>query len=161
MRIVTYPSPVLKNRASEVDPSDRTALKRLVHEMAQTMYAEEGIGLAAPQIGVPQRVIVFDVGEGLYAVCNPTITDHSDDTEVGEEGCLSVPGINVPVERWVAVVCEGLTIDGEPVSIHAEGLIARVIQHEIDHLDGVVILDRATPEARKAAIRAYNEAMNV
>ncbi len=106
----------------------------------------------------PERVIVFDIEDELAAICNPVIVERSEELAVDEEGCLSVPGINVPVERSVSVVCEGLNIDGGRVVLEAQDFLARVLQHEIDHLDGVIILDRLSPEQRKAAVRAYNEA---
>jgi peptide deformylase len=124
--------------------------------MAEAMYNNEGVGLAAPQIGIQKRVIVFDIDDELGALCNPVITERSDETAIDDEGCLSVPGINVPVERSVSVVCEGLNLDGEPIVVQAHDFLARVLQHEIDHLDGVIILDRLTPEQRKMAIREYN-----
>ncbi|MDO8879856.1 MAG: peptide deformylase [Coriobacteriia bacterium] len=158
MEILHHPSPVLKSRASEVDTSVDAGLLDLVRAMAETMYDENGIGLAAPQIGVDKRVIVFDVDERLAAVCNPIIVEASEETAVDDEGCLSVPGVTVPVTRSTRVVCKGLTIEGSDVSIEANDLLARVIQHEIDHLDGVLILDRAPAELRKELVRAYNEA---
>jgi peptide deformylase len=136
-------------------------LRELVRAMAETMYAENGVGLAAPQVGVDKRVIVFDVDDRLAALCNPVITEFGDETLVDEEGCLSVPGVNVPVERSQRVVCQGLTIEGREITIEAENLLARVLQHEIDHLDGILILDRAPAEMRKSLIKAYNEANNL
>jgi peptide deformylase len=126
--------------------------------MAETMYNEAGIGLAAPQVGVDKRVIVFDVDDRLAALCNPVITEFSTETAVDDEGCLSVPGISVPIERSTRVVCTGRTIEGREITLEAEELLARVLQHEIDHLNGVLILDRCPPEIRKSMIRAYNEA---
>lgn len=161
MEVLHHPSPVLKSRAHEVDPDGDTTLRDLVRAMAETMYDESGIGLAAPQVGVDKRVIVFDVDDRLAALCNPVITEFSDETAVDDEGCLSVPGITVPVERSTRVVCCGQTIEGRDVSLEAEDLLARVIQHEIDHLDGVLILDRCPPEVKNSIIRAYNEVNNL
>jgi len=158
MQILTHPNPVLAARAEEIDPANDADLRRLVRQMAEAMYENQGIGLAAPQLGVHKRIIVFDIDDELAAICNPVIVERSDEVAIDDEGCLSVPGINVPIERNVAVVCEGLNIDGERVVLDASDLLARVIQHEIDHLDGVIILDRLDPEQRKAAVRAYNEA---
>ena len=126
------------------------------------MYEAPGIGLAAPQIGVLKRVIVYDLsqdGDDLHVLCNPVITSASGECETDEEGCLSLPGIGVPVTRACQVVCEGLDLDGNPVRIEAQGLAARLFQHEIDHLDGRLIIDRATDEERKAALRRYSEAL--
>ncbi len=161
MELLHHPSPVLKGRAREVDPGADTALRDLVRAMAETMYDENGVGLAAPQVGVDKRVIVFDVDDRLAALCNPVITDFSVETEVDDEGCLSVPGITVPVERSLRVVCDGHTLEGRDITIEAEGLLARVLQHEIDHLDGVLILDRCPPDVKKSIIRTYNEVNNL
>lgn len=160
MEILIHPNPVLKDRAVPVDPAHDPDLRGLVKRMAEAMYAHDGVGLAAPQVGIQKRVIVFDVDDALYAVCNPVITERSAQTVVDDEGCLSVPGITVPVERSVSIVCEGLSVDGKRVVLEASDLMARVIQHESDHLDGVLILDRLSPEDRKVAIRAYNEALS-
>ncbi len=158
MQIITHPSPILAARAEEIDPSTDAGLRQLVRQMAEAMYENQGIGLAAPQLGIHKRVIVFDIDDELAAICNPVIVERSDEVEVDDEGCLSVPGINVPIERSLSIVCEGQNIDGGRVVLEAQDLLARVLQHEIDHLDGVIILDRLTPEQRKAAVRAYNEA---
>jgi peptide deformylase len=161
MEVLHHPNPVLKGRAHDVDTQADQELRELVRAMAETMYAENGVGLAAPQVGVDKRVIVFDVDDRLAALCNPVITEFGDETLVDEEGCLSVPGVNVPVERSQRVVCQGLTIEGREITIEAENLLARVLQHEIDHLDGILILDRAPAEMRKSLIKAYNEANNL
>lgn len=157
MEILSHPNPALKQRAGEVEHYGGRDLKSLVTSMAKTMYDAPGVGLAATQVGIMSRVIVYDVDEGLVALCNPRITSSSEETELSEEGCLSVPGIEVPVERSASLTCEAFDIDGNPVSIEAHGLLARVLQHEIDHLNGVLVIDRATPEERKAAIQRYNE----
>ncbi len=161
MEVLHHPNPVLKGRAHDVDTRADRELRELVRAMAETMYAENGVGLAAPQVGVDKRVIVFDVDDRLAALCNPVITEFGDDTVVDEEGCLSVPGVNVPIERSQRVVCQGVTIEGREITIEAEDLLARVLQHEIDHLNGILILDRAPAELRKSLIKAYNEANNL
>lgn len=157
MEVLRHPSPILKSRASEVDTSIDESLRELVRAMAETMYEENGVGLAAPQVGVDKRVIVFDVEDRLAALCNPVITESSEETAVDDEGCLSVPGVSVPVERPVRIVCTGQTIEGREITIEAEEFLARVLQHEIDHLDGIIILDRCDPGVRKEIIRTYNE----
>lgn len=157
MEILTHPNPVLKEHAREIDPTTDSELLDLVGRMARLMYDAPGIGLAAPQIGVQKRVIVFDLDDRLVALCNPQIVESTTETVVDEEGCLSLPGIGVEVERASGVVCEALDLKGNLVRIEAEDLFARLLQHEIDHLDGVLIIDRATPQERKAAIRRYNE----
>jgi peptide deformylase len=161
MEVLHHPSPVLKARAHEVDPAADVSLRDLIRAMAETMYDENGVGLAAPQVGVDKRVIVFDVEDRLAALCNPIITEFSAETAVEEEGCLSVPGVNVPVERSTRVVCSGQTLEGRDIVLEAEDLLARVLQHEIDHLDGVLILDRCPADIRKSVIRTYNEVNNL
>jgi peptide deformylase len=158
LKILAHPNPVLKTRAAEVDPTTDRDLARLVREMAQLMYEAPGVGLAAPQLGVSKRVIVWDTSESKdapHVLCNPRLVEVSEETEVDEEGCLSVPGVSVPIQRAIGVVCEGELITGDTVRIEATELLARILQHECDHLDGVLILDRAEPEARLEAIRRY------
>lgn len=162
MDVLSHPNPVLGQPACDVDPTTDSGLKELAVAMARTMYDAPGIGLAATQVGVMKRFIVYDLsenGDELIALCNPVIVDRSADTEFDEEGCLSLPGISVDVERSCTVVCEAQLLDGRRVRIDADGLHARLLQHEIDHLDGVLIIDRATPEERKAALRRYREAV--
>jgi peptide deformylase len=161
MEILCHPSPVLKQRAAEVDPSAESDLPELSARMARMMYDAPGLGLAAPQVGVQKRLIVYDIDEELVTLCNPRVTRESDETILDEEGCLSFPGITIDIERPASVTCEATTLDGTTVTIDAEGLHARLILHEIDHLDGVLIIDRATDEERKAALRRYREAHEV
>ncbi len=164
MDVITYPGPALKQPAYDIDPATDETLPELVKAMAEAMYAAPGIGLAATQVGVMKRVIVYDLGDDEeprpVALCNPRIVSTSEDTVIEEEGCLSLPGIVVPVERFSTVTCEAQSLTGERLTIDAEGLLARLLQHEIDHLDGVVIIDRATPEERRAALRRYREAVD-
>lgn len=162
MDVLSHPSPALGQRACEVDPKTDSSLKPLAVSMAKAMYAAPGIGLAATQLGVLKRIIVFDLdeeGSGLVALCNPRIVSASDACEVSDEGCLSLPGISIPIERACTVVCEAESLEGEPIRIQAEGLLARLLQHEIDHLDGKLIIDRVTGDERKAALRRYREAL--
>jgi peptide deformylase len=151
--------PVLKSKATPVDRFD-DALRQQVARMGGLMHDAIGVGLAAPQIGISQRLLVYGVGPDapLIALANPEIEWLSEETEVGEEGCLSIPGIAVDVERAVHVRVRAVDETGEERSVEASGLEARVIQHEIDHLDGVLILDRTSKEQRKEAIRALREA---
>ena len=163
MNVIQHPNPALKQHADEVDPTTDSSLLALAKEMAHAMYSSHGIGLAATQIGVLKRVIVYDLDDeagGLAVLCNPQIVSLGEDTELDDEGCLSFPGISIPVERSTSVVCAGQTLSGAEVSIKAEGLHARLLQHEIDHLNGVLIIDRATPEERRAAMRRYREALD-
>ena len=154
-----YGDPVLKSRATPVDRFD-DALRSQVARMAGIMSDALGVGLAAPQLGVSQRLLVYRVGQDapLIALANPEIEWSSEDEEEAEEGCLSIPGIQIDVERPVHVRVRGQDEDGEDRLVEASGLEARVIQHEIDHLDGVLILERTTREQRKEAIRALREA---
>ncbi|HEY9077673.1 MAG TPA: peptide deformylase [Anaerolineaceae bacterium] len=153
--IVFVPDPVLRRKAHKVVQFDQ-ALQTLVDDMVETMRQAPGVGLAAPQVGVSQRLIVVEYGkedtegneiEGtkkLYIIANPEITEASADTVSGPEGCLSVPGINGEVNRSIKVTVKGLNRAGKPVKVKAEGWLARIFQHEIDHLDGIVFTDRAT-----------------
>ena len=161
MEVLCHPNAALKQVAAPVDPSTDADLKELCRKMARAMYDAPGIGLAAPQIGVLKRVIIYDLSEdspGAVALCNPEIVESSEELDFDDEGCLSLPGITIPIERPSRVVCEALTLTGRVVRIEAEGLHARLLQHEIDHLDGVLMIDRAEPEERKAALRRYLDA---
>ena len=132
---------VLKEVATPVARIDKR-IKQLLDDMAQTMYKEEGVGLAAPQVGVSLRVIIVDVGEGLIELINPVIID-SEGCEKGPEGCLSVPGVFGDVERFAKVTVEGLDRTGKKIRVSGEGLLSRALQHEIDHLEGVLFIDKA------------------
>jgi peptide deformylase len=156
LEVKTFGDPVLKTRAARVKEFD-DALLRLTEEMLVTMREREGVGLAANQVGRLRRVLVAGIEEDEYVLINPVIEARSDETEVLPEGCLSIPGILVDVERPVAVTVSGQDAAGEEVRFEAEGLLARVFQHEIDHLDGVLILDRTDRESRKAALREWRE----
>jgi len=151
--------PVLKSSATPVDRFD-DGLRQQVARMGGLMNDALGVGLAAPQVGLSQRLLVYRVGQDapLIALVNPQIEWTSDDEEAFEEGCLSIPGITVDVERPVHVRVRAQDENGQERRVEASGLEARVIQHEIDHLDGVLILDRTTKEQRKEAMRALREA---
>ena len=153
-----FGDPVLKSRATPVDTFDDT-LRRQVGRMAAIMKDAIGVGLAAPQLGVSQRLLVYRVGPDapLVALVNPEVEWKGDDEETAEEGCLSIPGVHIEVERPVHVRIRARDEHGEDRVVEASGLEARVIQHEIDHLDGVLILDRTTREARKEAMRTLRE----
>jgi peptide deformylase len=157
MRILEYPDPGLKLEARELDKESVRHLRTLVRRMTRAMRDAPGIGLAATQVGVQERVIVYEIDDEVTALVNPRIVETSEECAVEEEGCLSFPGLVVPIERSVRVVCEGSTVEGEPVSVDADEMMARVIQHEIDHLDGVLIIDRAEPDERKAALKRYRQ----
>jgi len=151
-----YPDPVLKNPAVPVgEPDDE--LRALTARMTDIMRASHGVGLAAPQIGVSRRVLVYGMRDDdvIHVLVNPELVERSEETEVENEGCLSLLGgeLSIPVERHVRVRVSATDADGEVVEYEAEGLEARVIQHEIDHLDGVLIVDRAQNDERKGALR--------
>jgi peptide deformylase len=156
LEVKTFGDPVLKTRATRVKEFDE-ALLRLTEEMLVTMRERDGVGLAANQVGRLRRVLVAGIEEDEYVLVNPVIEARSEETEVLAEGCLSIPGIQVDVERPVAVTVSGRDASGDEVRFEAEGLLARVFQHEIDHLDGVLILDRTDRETRKAALREWRE----
>jgi peptide deformylase len=151
--------PVLKSQATPVDRFD-DSLRRQVGRMTGLMSDALGVGLAAPQLGVSQRLLVYRVGPDapVIALANPEIEWASEEREIFEEGCLSIPGILVDVDRPVHVRIQALDEEGEKRSIEASGLEARVIQHEMDHLDGVLILDRTSRDQRREAMRALREA---
>ena len=148
-----FGDPILKSRATPVDRFD-DALRAQVARMAGLMKDALGVGLAAPQLGVSQRVLVYRVGQDapLIALVNPEIEWRSDEEEPFEEGCLSLPGITVDVDRAVHVRVRARDEQGDARVVEASGLEARVIQHELDHLDGLLIIDRASPEQRRAAL---------
>jgi peptide deformylase len=151
--------PVLRTKALPVERFDDT-LRDEARRMAMLMDDALGIGLAAPQVGVSHRLLVYrvDPESPVAALVNPEIEWYSRDEEIAEEGCLSLPFVHVDVERPIAVLVRARDERGEEVVIEATGLEARVIQHEIDHLDGILILDRTSREQRKAAMRAMREA---
>jgi peptide deformylase len=151
--------PVLKSRATPVDRFD-DSLRRQVSRMAGIMNDAIGVGLAAPQLGISQRLVVYRVGPDapMIVLANPELEWSSGDVELGEEGCLSIPGITVDVDRPVHVRVRALDEEGEQRLVEASGLEARVIQHEMDHLDGVLILERTSREERKRALRELREA---
>jgi peptide deformylase len=150
-RIRQYGDTVLRMKAREVETFDDD-LERLVERMTVLMHEANGVGLAATQVGVLRRLFVFaDEGEDRVLV-NPTITKRSKDTEVDDEGCLSLRAVLVPVERATSVTIEGLDAKGEPVTLELELPSSRVVQHELDHLDGVLVIDRTDDESRRAAL---------
>jgi peptide deformylase len=151
-----FGDPVLKTRASPVESFDGT-LPQLADEMLATMREHEGVGLAANQVGRLKRILVAALEEEEFVLVNPVVEESAGPTEKQPEGCLSIPGIQVEVERPTAVTVSGQDTSGAPLKIEASGLLARILQHEIDHLDGVLILDRTDRESRKAAMREMRE----
>lgn len=134
--------PVLRAKARPVTKVTKRIVK-LLKDMEETMYAADGVGLAAPQVGVSERLIVVDVGDGPIHLINPVL-EKGEGVDVDREGCLSIPGVYGYVERYARVVVSGLDIKGKPVRIEGTGLLARALQHEIDHLDGILFTDKAT-----------------
>ena len=152
LRLRYYGDPVLRKKAEPVS-SVTPEIRELIAALFDTMYRERGIGLAAPQVGVSQRIFVVDVereaGERLkLALVNPTLVLHAG-VVIAEEGCLSIPGIHADVKRHAEVTFEGLDENGARVTVRAEGLLARALQHELDHLDGVLFIDRLSAIRRK------------
>jgi peptide deformylase len=164
--ICTYGNPVLRQKAVEVTEVD-AEIHELAKEMFETMYAERGVGLAAEQVGRTERMFIVDIPaesdvddhgqrenpgiEMPLVFINPKITGHSEDIQVGPEGCLSFPEIFANVERWYEVDAAYTDLEGNPQTIHAKGLLARAIQHELDHLDGILLVDRMS-HVKKVAL---------
>jgi peptide deformylase len=148
-----YGDPVLRQRASEVTEIDGR-LKALADEMVETMYDAPGVGLAAPQVGVQKRLFVYDLHDenGSRAIVNPVVSETRGEWTY-EEGCLSVPGLSWPIVRPKELHLTGLDLDGNEISIEADEFEARVYQHELDHLDGVLLIDRLDADTRKEALR--------
>ena len=156
--------PVLRQPTAEITNFD-DELRSLVKDMWETMYHADGIGLAAPQIGVLQRVLVIDVrrsdeeGPEPLALVNPYVVESSRKTDKAPEGCLSIPGMEEVVTRPLEVAVEGRTVEGEPVRLEAGGLFARALQHEIDHLDGILFVDRISPLKRRMLMEKWKKAL--
>ncbi len=156
LEIRLYPDPVLRSRSEPIEVID-DEIRALADEMVETLIKRVGYGLAAPQVGVTRRLIIVDVDEELYVVANPEIVTMSEERVLGIEGCLSIPGIEAEVERakWVRV--SGLSLDEKRISIDAEGLLARVFQHEIDHLNGILFIDHLGRAKRQLLLKEYEK----
>jgi peptide deformylase len=150
-----YGDPVLKQAARPVDQIDGS-LARLVDDMVETMYDAVGAGLAAPQVGVQKRVFVYDVGDGPVAVVNPTIVETAGEWYY-EEGCLSIPDLRLGIVRPMTVHLRGYDLEGDEVSIEADEFLGRVFQHEVDHLDGVLMVERLEDDLRKQALKVLRD----
>ena len=153
--IRVFGDPVLRTPASEVTEIDGD-IRRLVDDMFATMYAAPGVGLAAPQIGVALRVVVFDIGEGPHHIINPVMVATSG-TWTYEEGCLSVPGHYWQITRFGHAAVGGLDVDGHEVFYEGDELVGRVLQHEVDHVEGMLLLERLARRARKQALKELRE----
>jgi peptide deformylase len=150
-----FGDPLLRQRAREIDVVDG-ALARLVDDMIETMHDAPGLGLAANQVGVERRLFVYDVGDGPSAVINPVIVESRGEWEY-DEGCLSIPNLSWTIIRPKEVHLQGISIDGEPIDIEADELLARCFQHEVDHLDGVLVIERLDEERRREAKRLIRD----
>ena len=156
LRIRKLGDPVLREKARPVERFDGT-LRRLVDDMLETMYAARGVGLAAPQVGVSLRLFVYDDGEGnTGAVANPELSDLEDE-ETRDEGCLSIPGPFYPTVRSLRATLRGQDAEGRPLELRGEGLLARIFQHETDHTQGVLYIDRLPPEGRREVMRLLRD----
>ena len=155
-----YPDPVLRMRAHEVEEFDDD-LRQLAERMTGLMGEAAGVGLAANQVGVLRRMFVFQptVEDEPRAMVNPEIVERSDETVLDDEGCLSMQGVLVPVDRTLRVTIEARDLDGEEVRLELEGMSARIVQHELDHLDGTLIIDRTTPDGRREALAVLRQAV--
>ncbi len=154
MEIRTYGDPSLRRRAEPVE-AICDGIRAICEQMVETMLRSNGAGLAAPQIGISKRIIVLDVDGEFHVLINPELIETSDEVEQVTEGCLSVPGVDAAVGRATRAVIEGTTLDGETVRIEGEGRLARAIQHEMDHLNGNLFLDRLSPARRQSILREY------
>lgn len=158
--IRTFGDPVLRAKAEPVEIFD-DALHRLAKDMIETMRNAPGVGLAAPQIGIPKRICVFDAGQGAHILINPEIVETSDEWEF-DEGCLSLPGRNWPILRPSHARVVGVDVHGEPLEYEGDELLGRVLQHEVDHLNGILLIERLAKSVRKMALRDLrNEALGL
>ena len=153
--IRVYGDPVLRQIAAPIADIDGRVV-RMVEDMIPSMYEAEGIGLAAPQVGIQKRLFVYDIGEGPQTLVNPEVVE-SDGEWAFDEGCLSVPGLSFEIVRPKQVHVVGRDLDGNEVSIEADELLARLFQHELDHLDGILLLDHLDKKERKQALRDWRE----
>lgn len=146
-RIVEVGDPVLREKARRV-PNITPNVLKLLDNMAETMYDAQGVGLAAPQVGVSKRIVTIDVGDGLIELINPEIV-HREGTEVDFEGCLSIPGVKGEVKRAAKVIVKATDRTGKAITLEGEGLLARAFQHELDHLEGILFIDKAENLSKK------------
>lgn len=153
--IRVFGDPVLKQRAKDVTELNG-ALVGVVNTMVETMYDASGVGLAAPQVGVQKRMFTYDVGEGPEVLINPEVVETEGEWTY-EEGCLSIPGFHFEIVRPKLVTMTGINLDGDDVTIQGDELLGRVFLHELDHLDGVLMLDRLDPDERKRALRELRD----
>jgi len=154
MDIRTYGDPTLRQQAEPVPEID-AEIRALCERMVEAMMRANGVGLAAPQIGISKRIIILDVDGAFHILINPELVETSEETEPVIEGCLSVPGVDAPVERSIRAVIKGINLQGQEVRIEGEGLLARAMQHEIDHLNGKLFLDHLGTARRQSLLKEY------
>lgn len=156
LKILKYPNPILKRKSKSIKNID-AKIKKLISDMIETMHKAPGVGLAAPQVGENIRLIVADTGDGPFSLVNPVLKHKNKILQTFEEGCLCLPGIVGPVERPSEVTVEGLDKNGKKVTIEAKGFLATVLQHEIDHLDGIVFIDKVKDKTKIREISRSEE----
>lgn len=155
--VLTYPNPILKKKALSVKQI-RQEERNLIEDLIDTLYQEDGVGIAAPQVGVSKRIIVISpnaVRGEERALINPEILHYSKDEEWGTEGCLSVPGVSGQVRRSASVMVKALNVNGKPFTEELKGFPARVMQHEVDHLNGILLIDRLEFNQKQAVLSSY------
>ena len=167
MKIITSPDPILRKKCEPVSAEEFPQIAKLAKKMAKLMYKSDGCGLAAPQVGVAKQLIVIDTSlpkegeetkereQNPLFIINPRIVAHSEETECGGEGCLSIPGVTVDIDRYLAITVEAQDLEGEEIVIEAEGFDARALQHEMDHLEGVTMFEHLDAIARAAKLQEY------
>ena len=155
MEVLRFPHPVLRKKCEKVETVDEE-IRRIARDMAETMYAENGIGLAAPQVGISKRMFVVDVDDELITMINPEITV-SGEKEKMEEGCLCLPKVTVEIERLSHACVKGVNFDGEEITIEADNLLARAFQHENDHLNGMLIIDHLSKVKRDMVVKKFRK----
>ncbi len=157
LNIVRYPSHILREKSRTIASPTDPSVKKVIFEMIETLRSHEGLGLAAPQVGQNIRLCVIEVEHELFVLINPEIKKLSGKTVYMEEGCLSLPGKYIPVPRWEKIKVSATDLNGKKQVIRARGLLARVIQHEVDHLEGILFIDRTERENVEApAIKTFD-----
>ena len=158
LEIKTYPAEILKQKARPINLLDED-IEKLAENMGETMYDKKGIGLAAPQVGYPLRLITYDIGVGLCILINPEIIKGEGKIEA-EEGCLSIPEVQLEILRYEVIKVSGINLYGKKVSFEAKDILARVIQHEIDHINGILISDKVSRLKRELALRKFKKRLS-
>jgi len=156
LEVLRYPNSILRKKCDVIETIDEEVMQ-LARDMFETMYEDKGIGLAAPQVGITRQLIVLDIGDGPLALINPKVVE-AEGSDTMEEGCLCLPGINMDVERSERVRVTALDTKGDAVDIDADDLLARALQHEIDHLSGTLIIDKISKLKRDLLLKKYKKA---